>query len=200
MKALAAVLLLFLLSAGTATARVHRRASLRPLTLAPPTFRGSGFGAHERVTISLRGLRVPAAHVVTNARGRFRVRLASVPVSKAWTVRAVGARGERVVYHHSPWATLETDVEGTVKRGPITPICSVRSSCSAAVPGVTVQAFVSRRLVAETTTDENGSFTFSLATGDYTIRALGRGTKPQAVHVTTSTLVHLAFLIDTRIR
>lgn len=205
MKALAAVLLLLLLSAGAANARVHRHASLRPLNLTPPTFRGSGFKPHERVTVSLRGLRARPVHVRADARGRFRVRLARLPACRAWTVRAVGARGRRAVYRHARCAALETDVAGVVRRGPTSPACIAGTSCSAPAPGVVVQAFESGRLVAQTTTAGDGRFTFGLARGDYTIQVdatqgLDRAPKPQTVHVTPSTVVQLSFSIDTRIR
>jgi hypothetical protein len=65
---------------------------------------------------------------------------------------------------------------------------------------VTVKARHAGVLVAETTTNRNGRFSFSLARGYYTVEALGRGTKPKTIHVRTSSPVHLAFLIDTGIR
>jgi hypothetical protein len=197
MKALVAAIGLLLLSAGSANARFHP--SLDVLTLAPPTFRGSGFAPHERVTVSLSGLEIPRVHVVTNARGQFRARLAAVPACRAWTVRAVGARGERAVYRHSRCRAAAADVEGTVTQGPITPICVARTPCYGPAAGVTVKAFAADELVAETTTDREGRFTLSLDAGYYTV-AVGRGTAPQAVHVTASNLVQLAFLIDTGIR
>jgi hypothetical protein len=199
MKAFAAALVLLALSAGTASATVHRHASLRALSLTPPTFRGSGFGPHEPVNVSVRGATVPPVHAMTNARGHFRVRLAAVPSCRAWTVRALGARGGIAVYHHSRCASLNTDVRGVVRR-PAGNVCKDQTPCSAPDPGVTVQAFAAGSLVAETTTDHKGRFSFSLADGPYTIRALGRGTKPKTVQVKTSNPVHLAFLADTGIR
>lgn len=209
MKVLVAALLLLALSAGAANARVHQHryhASLHPLNLTPPTFRGSGFKPHERVTVSLRGPQARSVHVKANAHGRFRVRLTAVSACKAWTVRAVGARGGRAVYRHARCAALATDVEGTVTRGPIKNVCIEGIPCSAPAANVTVQAFESGRLVAQTTTDDNGRFAFALAAGDYTIKpntkeAPGaRKTKPQKVHLTGSALVQLSFSIDTGIR
>lgn len=198
MKALAAALLLLALSAGAASASRHP--SLRVVTLSPPTFRGSGFKPHEPVTVSVRGLPIHPVHVLANARGRFRVRLVAISTS-TWAVRAVGAHGGTAVYRHTSHSSIaETDVEGVVQRGPLTPICTASTPCTGPAVGVTVQALQAGKPVAQTTTDHNGHFTFSLAPGDYTIQALGRGTEPKAVHVTTSTRVHLAFLIDTGIR
>jgi hypothetical protein len=200
MKAFAAVAVLLALSAGAAGASVHRHPSLRALNLTPPTFRGSGFKPHERVKVTLRGAAVPSVHAMTDARGRFRVRLAAAPACRTWTVRALGVRGGIAVYHHSRCAALATDVTGAVRRGPIRNTCSPQTPCSAPDPGVTVQAFEAGNLVAETTTDQNGRFSFSLADGAYTIQALGRGTKPKTVQVKTTNPVHPAFMVDTGIR
>ena len=200
MKAFAAVVVLLVLSAGAASASVHQRARLHPLRLAPPTFRGSGFNPSERVTVTVRGAAVPSVRVRTDSYGRFRVRLAAVPARRAWTARALGARGEVAVYHHARYASLDTDVKGVVRRGPIKNICSDQEPCSAPAVGVTVQAFAGESLVAETTTDSNGQFSFALASGSYTVRALGHGTEPKTVRVNGSNAVHVAFMIDTGIR
>ena len=200
MKAFAVAVVLVALSAGSATASTYRHPTLQAVNLTPPTFRGSGFEPHERVSVTLRSAAAPAVHTVTDASGRFRVRLAALPSCKAWTVRARGVHGGIAVYHHSRCASLNEDVKGVVRRGPIRNVCSDQTPCSAPDPGVTVQALLAGSLVAETTTDHNGRFSFSLADGDYTIRALGRGTEPKTVHVTASNPVRLAFLIDTGIR
>jgi len=55
-------------------------------------------------------------------------------------------------------------------------------------------------VVSATTTDEHGRFTLSLAAGDYTIQALGRGTKPREIQVSAAKLTEVAFFIDTGIR
>lgn len=198
MKALGIALLALSLSAGAANANL--RPLLQAKALTPPTFRGSGFKPYERVTVRLRGASVPAVHVVTSGQGRFRARLAAVPACKAWTARAVGARGGVAVYHHARCASLNADVEGIVEQGPIMNTCSDQTPCKAPAPGITVQAYKAGSLVAETTTDDNGRFSLSLADGYYTIQPVGRGTKPQTVHVETASPAHLSFLIDTGIR
>jgi hypothetical protein len=200
MKALAAAVVFLLLCAGAASASLQRHASLRALNLTPPTFRGSGFGSHERVTVSLRGLQARPVHVKADAEGRFRVRLASLPSCRAWTVRALGVRGGVAVYRHSRCASLNEDVEGIVRRGPTKNICGVGDPCSLPASGVTVQAFEAGNLVAKTTTDGHGRFSFSLADGSYTVRAVGRGTEPKTVDVKTSSVAHVAFMVDTGIR
>jgi hypothetical protein len=97
-------------------------------------------------------------------------------------------------------ASVHRDVKGVVRRGPIKSICKVGDPCTAPAAGVTVQALKDGRVVAKTTTGQKGRFSFSLAAGYYTIRALGRGAEPKKVHVKTSKPLHLAFMIDTGIR
>ena len=63
-----------------------------------------------------------------------------------------------------------------------------------------MQALAGESLVAETTTDSNGQFSFALVSGSYTVRALGHGTEPKTVRVNGSNAVHVAFMIDTGIR
>ena len=197
-KAFLLALLLFPLATGAASATLHP--SLRAVRLTPPTFRGSGFYANERVRVSLGTLRATAVRVRADAQGRFRVRLAAVPKCGAWTVRAVGSRGSRAVYRHRACASPKSGAEGIVLRGPTAPLCVVGSPCSAPAPDVTVQALQDNGVVARTTTDKNGRFVLSLKAGDYTIRALGRGAEPKKVHVGASGLVELAFFIDSGIR
>jgi Carboxypeptidase regulatory-like domain len=197
-KAFVIALLLFPLAAGAANARLHP--TLRALRLTPPTFRGSGFHARERVTVSLGILPATAVRVRADAGGRFRVRLAAVPKCGAWSVRAVGSRGSRAVYRHPTCASERTGVEGIVLRGPITPVCTSETPCDAPAPGVTVQALQNGNVVATTATDSKGRFALSLGAGDYTVRALDRDTQPQQVHVTASKLTEVAFYIDTGIR
>lgn len=197
-KAFVIALLLFPLAATAATARLHP--SLRALRLAPPTFRGSGFHARERVSVSLGILPTTTVRVRADANGRFRVRLPAVPKCGVWSVRAVGSRGSRAVYRHPVCASGRTGIEGIVVRGPIIPVCVAEAPCDAPAPGVTVRAMQSANVVASTTTDRKGRFTLLVTPGDYTVIALGRATKPQQIHVSASKLAEVAFFIDTGIR
>jgi hypothetical protein len=63
-----------------------------------------------------------------------------------------------------------------------------------------VQAWESGGLVAETTTDGRGQFSFSLADSEYTFKVLGRGAAAKTALVRTSSPVHLSFTVDTGIR
>src|SRR5947209_4896937 len=175
-KALLVALLLLPLAAGAADAKL--RPSLHPVRLSPPVFRGSGFRPREHVTVSLRILPAAKVHVVANAHGRFRVRLAAVPACGAWRIRAVGSHGSRAVYRHRVCAAASTGVEGVVLRGPTQPVCTAESACTPPASGVTVQASQNGDVIATTTTNADGRFTLPLASGDYTIQALGRDTQP----------------------
>lgn len=165
----------------------------------PPTFRGTGFHARERVTVSLTILHAPKLHVRADAQGRFRVRLSAVPECGAWKLRAVGSQGSRAVYRHRACPAEGSGVEGVVMRGPVTPVCTPESPCDAPAPGVAVQALQSGSVVATATTDRNGRFRISLAAGDYMVRTLGSA-KAQSVHVSPSRLTEVALYIDTGIR
>jgi hypothetical protein len=165
----------------------------------PPTFRGTGFHARERVTVSLTILLAPKLHVRADAQGRFRVRLSAVPECGAWKLRAVGSQGSRAVYRHRACPAEGGGVEGIVMRGPVTPVCTPESPCDAPAPGVAVQALQSGSVVATATTDHNGRFRISLAAGDYMVRTLGSA-KAQSVHVSPSRLTEVALYIDTGIR
>lgn len=197
-KALLLAGLLLTFAAGSANAELHP--GLRPVRLTPPVFRGSGFHAHERVTISLLILPAATSFAVTNARGEFSARLAAVPACGGWMVRAVGSRGSRAAYRRPVCASATAGVEGIVLRGPTQPACVAGTPCDAPDAGVTVQALRGGNVVSETATDGAGRFTLSLPPGYYTIEALGRGTRPRQVHVTASTPVDVAFLVDTGIR
>jgi hypothetical protein len=196
-KAFLIALLVFPLVAGAASATLHP--SLRMVRVTPPTFRGTGFHARERVTVSLTILHAPKLHVRADAQGRFRVRLSAVPECGAWKLRAVGSQGSRAVYRHRACPAEGSGVEGVVMRGPVTPVCTPESPCDAPAPGVAVQALQSGSVVATATTDHNGRFRISLAAGDYMVRTLGSA-KAQSVHVSPSRLTEVALYIDTGIR
>jgi hypothetical protein len=196
-KAFLIALLVFPLVAGAASATLHP--SLRMVRVTPPTFRGTGFHARERVTVSLTILHAPKLHVRADAQGRFRVRLSAVPECGAWKLRAVGSQGSRAVYRHRACPAEGSGVEGVVMRGPVAPVCTPESPCDAPAPGVAVQALQSGSVVATATTDHNGRFRISLAAGDYMVRTLGSA-KAQSVHVSPSRLTEVALYIDTGIR
>jgi carboxypeptidase family protein len=196
-KAFLIALMVFPLAAGVASATLHP--SLRLVRMTPPTFRGSGFHARERVTVSLNIVNTQKVRVRADAQGRFRVRLSAVPKCGAWKVRALGSRGSRAVYRHRACAAEGSGVEGIVMRGPITPICTPETPCDAPAPNVTVQALQDGAVIATTTTDRNGRFKLSLAPGDYMVRTLGDA-KGQAVHVSASKLTEVALYVDTGIR
>ena len=92
---------------------------------------------------------------------------------------------------------------GTVRRGPITPVCRVGVSCDA--PAAKVMLTFARAGVRETTrTDEHGKYRIALPPGIYAVRTsskpFGQIPRPANVHVRTGHSDKLDFAIDTGIR
>lgn len=104
MRAAAAALLVLVL-AFPASGAPPRRAALQLQSATPVTVRGSGFGAAERVTLTLSSGRVRASATVGAKRnGSFVARFAGVRLDRCaeFTVRAVGGRGSRAILQVSP--------------------------------------------------------------------------------------------------
>jgi hypothetical protein len=98
---------------------------------------------------------------------------------------------------------LVGSAHGTVMRGPITPVCSVGTPCSAPARHVTL-FFTRHGVTRKTTTDERGRYRIRLAAGLYSIRTNQRpfGTTPQPnkVRVRGGRDVRVDLHIDTGIR
>jgi Carboxypeptidase regulatory-like domain len=94
-------------------------------------------------------------------------------------------------------------LHGTVMRGPITPVCSVGTPCSAPAKHVTL-SFTRVGVTRKTTTDERGRYRIRLAAGLYSVRTNQRpfGTMPQprSVRVRGGRDTRVNFEIDTGIR
>jgi len=87
-----------LVGAGQARAAPQARATLQVVRLKPFTVRGAGFKANERVVLRLTGDAIGTARGTATARGRFTVKFSRALTScSAFTLRAIGARGTRVV-------------------------------------------------------------------------------------------------------
>ncbi len=100
MRLLAVTLLMFLLAAGTASARTQSQPTLRILRSADAlVIRGSGFYAREnvRVTVATTSSRVKV--VRTSPTGTFTANFGATYVDpcSAFVVRAVGSRGDRAL-------------------------------------------------------------------------------------------------------
>jgi len=97
-------------------------------------------------------------------------------------------------------------VYGTVKRGPLKPICTRGASCYGPAPNVTLTfssgGKTAQKPVARPTTDAKGDYRIALAPGTYVVQAkigIG-GVRPTVVRVTAGKYARLDLVADTGIR
>jgi hypothetical protein len=101
-------------------------------------------------------------------------------------------------------ATSSTSgLHGTVRRGPITPVCRVGVACDAPAPGV-VLTFSRVGVVRKARTDQKGAYRIALPPGVYSVttsmRLFGRVPRPGKVHVRAGHWDKIVFSVDTGIR
>ena len=102
-------------------------------------------------------------------------------------------------------ATTRGTLAGTVRRGPISPVCVAEQPCDEPARGVTLVFWRSGVAVAHVVTSAEGRYRVRLAAGSYLVRRLGSGSidprlEPNRVRVYPGRVVHVAFSIDTGIR
>lgn len=100
----------------------------------------------------------------------------------------------------------ESGVYGTVKRGPLKPICTRGPSCYGPAPNVTLTfssgGKTTRKPVARAVTNAKGDYRLTLAPGTYVVQAkigIG-GVRPTSVRVLAGRYVRLDLVADTGIR
>jgi hypothetical protein len=95
-------------------------------------------------------------------------------------------------------------LRGIVMRGPITPVCMVGVPCSERAASVVLVFSRAGRVVARTTTRQDGGYRLTLRPGRYsvrtTIRTLGSGLSPRIVVVPRNRVARVDFDLDTGIR
>jgi hypothetical protein len=100
--------------------------------------------------------------------------------------------------------TTPSGLRGIVMRGPITPVCMVGVPCSEPAANVVLVFSRAGRVVARTTTRQNGGYRLTLKPGRYsvrtTIRRLGSGLSPRVVVVPRNRVGRVDFDLDTGIR
>jgi hypothetical protein len=100
-------------------------------------------------------------------------------------------------------AVPRSGLHGTVRRGPITPVCTVGVPCDAPAAGV-VLTFSRAGVARETRTDQQGGFRILLPPGIYAVRTsakpFGQTPRPARVHVRAGHSDRIDFTIDTGIR
>jgi hypothetical protein len=100
-------------------------------------------------------------------------------------------------------ASPRSGLYGTVRRGPITPVCRAGVACDAPAPNV-ILTFSRAGLVRKTRTDQQGAYRIGLPQGIYSVRTnskpFGQTPNPARVHVRAGHTDKLVFTIDTGIR
>ena len=100
-------------------------------------------------------------------------------------------------------ASSSSGLHGTVRRGPITPVCRVGVACDAPAPGV-VLTFSGRGVVRKARTDQKGAYRIALPPGVYSVtmnlRLFGRTPRPARVHVRAGHWDKIVFSVDTGVR
>jgi hypothetical protein len=100
-------------------------------------------------------------------------------------------------------AASSSGLRGTVRRGPITPVCRVGVACDAPAPGV-VLTFSHPGLVRKARTDQKGAYRVALPPGTYSVttslRLFGRTPRPARVRVRAGHWDKIVFSVDTGIR
>jgi hypothetical protein len=100
-------------------------------------------------------------------------------------------------------ASPRSGLYGTVRRGPITPVCRVGVACDAPAPKV-ILTFSRTGLVRKTQANEQGAYRIGLPPGIYSVRTnsktFGQTPHPARVHVRAGHSDKIVFTIDTGIR
>jgi hypothetical protein len=96
-------------------------------------------------------------------------------------------------------------LQGTVTRGPTSPVCVAEQPCTAPASHLTLLFWRDGRVVARATTDLAGRFRIRLVPARYRVSrsaatSIGRGLEPVVVRVVPGRFTTVDFSIDTGIR
>ena len=100
----------------------------------------------------------------------------------------------------APPPRVGTGIAGSVRRGPIRPVCVVGLPCDAPAAGVLVVIDSGRTVFARLRTGRDGTFFVHAPPGTYVVRLVARRAAPVSVRVRAGVLTRLALSIDTGIR
>src|SRR4051812_43909468 len=100
-------------------------------------------------------------------------------------------------------ASPPSGLYGSVRRGPITPVCRAGVPCDAPAANI-ILTFSRAGLARKTRTNERGAYRIGLPPGIYSVRtnskSLGQIPHPVRVHVRAGHTDKIVFTIDTGIR
>jgi hypothetical protein len=93
-----------------------------------------------------------------------------------------------------------TGISGSVRRGPIRPVCVAGLPCDAPAAGVLVEVDSGRTAVARLRTAKDGRFLLRAPPGSYVVRLVAKRAAPVVVRVRAGFVSHVSLSIDTGIR
>jgi hypothetical protein len=93
-----------------------------------------------------------------------------------------------------------TGIAGTVRRGPIRPVCVAGLPCDGPAAGVLVDIDSGRTAVVRLRTRRDGTFLVYVPPGTYTARVVAKRAAPVVARVRAGALTRVALSIDTGIR
>jgi hypothetical protein len=120
-------------------------------------------------------------------------------------VRACGADHTEVVPFLLALVLAAGGLHGAVRRGPITPVCTVGTPCSAPAAGAVLLFERGGHLAARVHVDAHGRYAVQLAPGVYAVELgpkprVGLAIRPRTVRVVRGRARRIDFSIDTGIR
>ena len=93
-----------------------------------------------------------------------------------------------------------TGITGSVRRGPIRPVCVAGLPCDAPAAGVLVEIDSGRTAVARLHTAKDGTFLLRAPAGTYVVRVVAKRAAPVVVRVRAGFFSRVSLSIDTGIR
>lgn len=99
-----------------------------------------------------------------------------------------------------PRPRVGTGILGSVRRGPIRPVCVAGLPCDGPAAGVLVEIDSGRAVVARLRTASDGKFLARVPPGTYVARVMAKRTAPVVVRVRAGAFSRVTLSIDTGIR
>lgn len=171
----------------------------------PVVIAGSGYTAGAKFFVTYRSGAVQIRrHVVATLAGRYRVVLKGVTFERCnglqLTAPGASLRVPACTAGSKLVLSALTLVYGTVRIGPVTPVCKQGVPCDKPAAHVKL-TFTHLRTRRQVTTDARGRYHLSLARGAWTAKAsTGMGMRPLRIVVPRLATWRRNFLIDTGIR
>ena len=100
----------------------------------------------------------------------------------------------------APSPRVGTGIAGSVRRGPVRPVCVAGLPCDGPAAGVLVEIDSGRIALARLRTGKDGTFLVYVPPGTYIARVVAKRAAPVVVRVRAGVLTRVSLSIDTGIR